>query len=266
MAEVRPFAALRPSREFVKEIIAYPSESDRATLGSGICEKSLLHITRAELDFDPVAGMCEDRVYRQAADNFCTFQERKWMVQDAGPHHYIHSFTYDGGTRYGFVLCVNIEDCRGDVPVKDSLYVADRMKHRHIQNADIEPVVLSFDSVPALDGVIARVEALAPDYDFNGRDGVCHRFWTVRDKEMEDRITEAFADVPAFSVISGSGLLAAALRDCRRRHCAEGEGGKKEECNYLMALCFPGNNAPDGTDELITGGFTVRLLDDRKQI
>lgn len=264
MVRVRPFAALRPSRKFVEEIVAYPSESAYSARCERVGEKSMLHITRADLDFDPAAGLCEDMVYRQAADNFCTWQERKWLVQDDRPHYYIHSFSYDGRTVCGFVLCVSLEDCKGVVTSSDSVSVGDRMKHRLVQNADLEPAVFSCDSVPALDAVATGVEGFAPEYDFKACDGVHHRFWVVNDKETEDRITEAFADVPAFSVVSGATLLAAASLDYGRRNGGKSAAGV--ECGYLMATCFPGGSAALDMDGTVSGGFTVHLLDESIQI
>ena len=55
MVRVKPFAAVRPPKEIVEEVAARPydvlnSEEARAEAS----EKSLLHITRPEIDFDPM--------------------------------------------------------------------------------------------------------------------------------------------------------------------------------------------------------------------
>ena len=58
MVRIKPFAAIRPPKELVEEVAARPydvlnSEEARAEAG----EKSLLHITKPEIDFDPVIDL-----------------------------------------------------------------------------------------------------------------------------------------------------------------------------------------------------------------
>ena len=70
MVRVRPFAALRPPKELVREVASRPYDvMNSVEARSEAGEKSLLHITRPEIDFDPVAGEHEDRTYRKAVDN-----------------------------------------------------------------------------------------------------------------------------------------------------------------------------------------------------
>ena len=56
MVKVKPFAAIRPPKELVEEVAARPYDvlnSEEARKEAG--EKSLLHITKPEIDFDPIA-------------------------------------------------------------------------------------------------------------------------------------------------------------------------------------------------------------------
>ncbi|MDI9550090.1 MAG: DUF1015 family protein [Bacteroidota bacterium] len=55
MIRVKPFAAVRPPKSLVKEVAAPPYDvlnSEEAQQLAG--EKSLLHITKPEIDFDPM--------------------------------------------------------------------------------------------------------------------------------------------------------------------------------------------------------------------
>ncbi len=56
MVRVKPFAAVRPPKNIVTEVAAPPYDvlnSAEAKAMAG--EKSLLHITKPEIDFDPIA-------------------------------------------------------------------------------------------------------------------------------------------------------------------------------------------------------------------
>ena len=65
MVKVKPFAALRPPKQYAGEVASRPYDvlnSEEAKAEAG--EKSLLHIIKPEIDFDPIAGEHEPRVYK----------------------------------------------------------------------------------------------------------------------------------------------------------------------------------------------------------
>lgn len=245
MVRVRPFAALRPPKEIVTEVAARPYDvMNSAEAAAEAGQKSLLHITRPEIDFDPIAGEHEDRSYRKAVDNFCTWQERKWLVQDEQPNYYIYAQRMGERWQYGFVLCAHTEDYQNGVIKKHELTRKDkeddRMKHVLIQNANIEPVFFSFKDNAVLGEVIARVTKTEPEYDFVAQDdGFGHRFWVISDSDDIKLITETFAQIPAFYVADGHHRTAAAAR------VGEYKAGKNpahtgdEEYNFFMAVAFP---------------------------
>ena len=111
MVRVKPFAAVRPPKEIVEEVAARPydvlnSEEARAEAS----EKSLLHITRPEIDFEPMVDEHSSEAYGKAVENFRLWQQRGWLVQDSKPCYYIYAQTMDGKTQYGLVLCAHTDD------------------------------------------------------------------------------------------------------------------------------------------------------------
>ena len=80
MVRVKPFAAIRPPKDIVIEVAAPPYDvlnSEEALEMAG--EKSLLHITKPEIDFTPIAGEHEQRTYDKAVENFKAWKERGWL-------------------------------------------------------------------------------------------------------------------------------------------------------------------------------------------
>ena len=245
MVRVRPFAALRPPREIVEEVASRPYDvMNSAEAAAEAGPKSLLHITRPEIDFNPVAGEHEDRVYRQATDNFCTWQERGWLVRDAKPCYYLYAQTMGDRTQYGIVLCANVEDYFNGTIKKHELTRRDkeddRMKHVLIQSANIEPVFFSFKDNDVLGTVIERVASGEPEYDFVAPDdGFGHRFWVISKDEDIELITRTFAEVPAFYVADGHHRTAAAARVGEYKASKNPNHTGEEEYNWFMAVCFP---------------------------
>ena len=102
--KIKPFAGVRPPKEFAADVASRPYDvlnSAEAQAEAG--EKSLLHIIKPEIDFNPIADEHSPAVYDKAVENFKLWQERGWLVQDEQEMYYIYAQTMDGRTHYGLV-------------------------------------------------------------------------------------------------------------------------------------------------------------------
>ena len=245
MVKVKPFAAVRPPKSIVTEVAAPPydvlnSEEAKAMAG----EKSLLHITKPEIDFDPILPDHDQRVYDRAVVNFKAWQANGWLVQDAKECYYVYAQTMDGRTQYGLVLCAHTDDYaegrikKHELTRKDK--EDDRMVHVRIQNANIEPVFFAYRDNDSLNAIVARYAAGEPEYSFVDENGFGHTFWVVDDDADIARITDLFTtQVEAFYVADGHHRTAAAARVGAEKRAQNPHHTGAEEYNYFMAVCFP---------------------------
>ena len=245
MVRVKPFAALRPPKGIVTEVAAPPYDvlnSAEAKAMAG--EKSLLHITKPEIDFDPIADEHSQQVYDKAVENFKLWKERGWLVREDREKYYVYAQTMAGRTQYGLVLCAHTDDYaegrikKHELTRKDK--EDDRMIHVRIQNANIEPVFFAFKDHAELGAIVAKVAAGAPEYNFVDENGFGHTFWPIEDDAVNQRITEIFTkDVDAFYVADGHHRTAAAARVGAEKKAANPAHTGEEEYNWFMAVCFP---------------------------
>ncbi len=245
MVRVKPFAAVRPPKGIVSEVAAPPydvldSVEARAMAG----EKSLLHITKPEIDFDPIPDEKEKKVYDRAVENFKAWQDRGWLVQDGRPCYYVYSQTMGERTQYGFVLCAHCDDYARGLIKKHELTRKDkeddRMVHVKIQNANIEPVFFAFKHQAELEGILAEVASRPSEYRFTDENGFRHEFWVVDDDSEVARISELFTSkVEAFYIADGHHRSAAAARVGAEKAAADPSHTGEEEYNWFMAVCFP---------------------------
>ena len=245
MVRVKPFAALRPPKGIVTQVAAPPYDvlnSEEAKRMAG--EKSLLHITKPEIDFDPIAGEHEQRTYDRAVENFKAWQQKGWLVREDKEKYYVYAQTMGRRTQYGIVLCAHTDDYASGIIKKHELTRKDkeddRMIHVRIQNANIEPVFFAFKDNAELGAIIAKTAAGAPEYKFVDENDFTHTFWVIDDDAVNARITEIFTrDVDAFYVADGHHRTAAAARvGAEKRAQNPGHTGD-EEYNFFMAVCFP---------------------------
>ncbi|HOY73126.1 MAG TPA: DUF1015 family protein, partial [Tenuifilaceae bacterium] len=111
MVKIKSFKGIRPPKELVKEIAARPYDvlnSAEAQKEAG--EKSLLHITKPEIDFNPIIDEHSKEAYDKAVENFRKWKEKGWLVQDKKENYYIYAQTMEGRTQYGLVACCHYED------------------------------------------------------------------------------------------------------------------------------------------------------------
>jgi len=250
MAVVKPFRGLRPPAHLVSEIACLPydvmNSEEAAAMASGK-EKSLLHITKAEIDLPEGTDVHSEEVYRKAFENFTGWQNKGWLVEDRQNHFYIYAQTMSGRTQYGIVGAAAVSDYLSGVIKKHELTrpdkEEDRMVHVRVNNANIEPVFFAYPAVKELDKIVERiVKKEKPEYDFVAEDGIGHHFWVVRDEKTNTAIEKLFAEKVPFTYVADGHhrTAAAALVGKEKREKNPAHRGD-EEYNFFMAVIFPDN-------------------------
>ncbi len=136
MAIVKPFKGIRPPKDLVEQVESRPYDvldSEEARAEAGDNEKSLYHIIKPEINFEPGTSEYDPRVYESAAENFKKFQKKGWLRQDEKEQYYIYAQTMNGKTQYGLVVGAYVNDYMTGVIKKHELTrrdkEEDRMKH-----------------------------------------------------------------------------------------------------------------------------------------
>ena len=243
--KIKPFAGVRPPKEMASDVASRPYDvlnSVEAKAEAG--EKSLLHIIKPEIDFDPIADEHSQPVYDKAVQNFQLWQERGWLVQDDKEMYYIYAQTMDGRTQYGLVAAANVDDYMSGKIKKHELTrkdkEEDRMIHVRIQNANIEPVFFAYPDVDEMNKIVENiVQNQEPEYDFVAPDGFGHTFWAIRDDATNKRITEIFSQIPALYVADGHHRTAAAALVGAEKRAQNPNHTGDEEYNFFLAVIFP---------------------------
>lgn len=249
MAKVKPFRGVRPPKEMVTEVASRPYyvlNSEEARSEAQGNPKSLYHIIKPEIDFEPGTDEHDPKVYTKAADNFKAFQQQGWLVQDEKEHYYVYAQTMDGRTQYGIVVAANVDDYMSERIKKHELTrrdkEEDRMKHVRVNNANVEPVFFAFPDNDTLENIIKKVTAGTPEYDFVAPDGFGHHFWVIDDNDTIDAITAEFDKIPYLYIADGHHRTAAAALVGNEKAKANPAHRGDEEYNYFLAVAFPASH------------------------
>lgn len=249
MARIKPFKGVRPPKKLVEEVASRPYDvlnSEEARKEAEGNEKSLYHIIKPEIDFEPGFDEHDPAVYDKAVKNFHKFQEKGWLVQDDKENYYLYAQTMNGRTQYGFVIGAWVPDYMEGRIKKHELTrrdkEEDRMKHVRCNNANIEPVFFAFPDNEVLESIIHKVAAEKPEYDFVAPDGFGHTLWVISDDDTISTITEEFAKIPNLYIADGHHRSAAAALVGAEKAAANPLHTGNEEYNYFMAVAFPASH------------------------
>lgn len=249
MAKVKPFRGIRPPKEIVSLVASRPYDvlnSEEARKEAEGNEMSLYHIIKPEIDFEPGTDEHDERVYSKAVENFAKFQQQGWLKQDSDELYYLYAQTMNGRTQYGFVVAANVDDYMAGRIKKHELTrrdkEEDRMRHVRVNNANIEPVFLSFPDSDVLAQLIEQTKDTEPEYDFVSEDGFGHTFWVISDKGTIATITEAFSQIPSLYIADGHHRTAAAALVGNEKAKANPNHKGDEEYNFFLAVCFPASH------------------------
>lgn len=246
---IKPFKGIRPPKQYVLQVNSRPYDvlnSEEARAEAAGNEKSLYHIIKPEINFEPGTDEHDPKVYQSAREHFDLFQKNGWLVQDPKECYYVYAQTMGDRTQYGLVVAAWFEDYMAGRIKKHELTrrdkEEDRMKHVRVNNANIEPVFFAYKHVDELDAIIARYAAKEPEYDFVAEpEGFGHKFWVIDDDNDIKRITELVAKIPAMYIADGHHRsAAAALVGNERKQQNPNHTGNEEYC-FFLAVCFPDN-------------------------
>lgn len=246
MSVVKPFRAYRPAPEIAPKMASFPYDvisSDEARVLAQGNPYSFLHVCKPEIDLDPGVPLYDERVYAMGSGNLRRFIADGWLLKDEKPHLYVYQQKMGNHVQAGIVALCSAKEYeqglikRHEFTRKDK--EDDRTRHVLVQNANGEPVFLTYRALKDIDTIVDRVRSRPPAYDFVATDGIGHTLWVVEDPVEEDVLRRLFGSVPALYVADGHHRTAAAVRcgQTLRKRSATHTGDEPFES--FMAVVFP---------------------------
>ena len=246
MITVKPFAAMMPTEEYVKECAALPYDvmsSDEARAETVGKPYSFLHIDKAEIDLDKSVDLYDDSVYQKAAENLKTFEEKGVYRTDSKKRFYFYRQIMDGRAQTGIVGCAAIDDYLENRIKKHELTRADkeldRIRHVDTCSAQTGPIFLAYQDCAQLDHIIAQETAKSPVYDFVSDDGIRHTVWASEDSATDEEIENSFKELNALYIADGHHRTASAVKAGLKRRAENPKYTGEEEFNFFLSVIFP---------------------------
>ena len=244
MAHIRPFKAVRPTKEQAGIIAALPYDVQNVDEARRIVAAnplSFLAIDEPVVNFPEGTDPFDLAVYLKAGALLDAHRTFGTFKADESEHFYLYELTMDGRVQNGLVGCVAIDDyLNGIVKEHESTRVdkeVDRINHVRGCSAQTGPIFLAYHYDEQLARIYGRAKQGEPLFDFTADDGVRHRGFALPDDEA-DRVMRLVDGLGRIYIADGHHRVAAASEVAKARRVARGSSDPTEESDYFLAVLF----------------------------
>jgi len=249
MAIIKPFKALRPKPELVKQVASRPYDvltSEEAREEAKNNPHSFLHVTKSEIDLPVNIDPHSNAVYQKAKENLQEFIRDGVLFGEEKACYYIYQLVMpvragtDGNERIqtGLVCVSSVDDYFNDVIKKHEFTrpekEKDRIDHMLTIEAQTGNVFLAYRDVAPVNDLISKWKTShQPAYDFTADDSIRHTIWIVNDDETILSITNLFAaQVPNTYIADGHHRAASAAKVSKQLPA-------NKSAKYFLTTIFP---------------------------
>lgn len=248
MAIIRPFKALRPTKENAHLVASVPYDvvnREEAKHLAGNDKLSFLHVTRSEIDLPDDINAYDKKVYEKAKENIEKLIAEAPLITEDKPHFYLYKLVMDGRAQVGITATFAVDDYDNDIILKHEktrkVKEDDRTNHIITTETQTGVVFLTYRGTDKINSIVNKTmsdeDAL---FDFTTDDGIQHTVWVVPDN-YSDEIIKEFSGINKLYVADGHHRAKSASRAREEKRKANPNHIGEEEYNYMIAVIFPGD-------------------------
>ena len=246
MAVIKPFKALRPSKQSAEKVASVPYDVVNTEEAKELAEGyplNFLRVTRSELELNNNTDPYSPEVYSKAKENLDRLVKAAPLLTDDKEHFYIYRLIMDGRPQVGIAATFSVDDYDNNVILKHEktrkVKEDDRTNHIVTTGAQTGAVFLTYKGVKNINEIIdVIIKKVEPLYDFTSPDGIKHTVWMIPDENNRTIINE-MAKVKNLYIADGHHRAASASRARAVKKVSNHEHTGNEEYNFFLAVLFP---------------------------
>lgn len=208
MAKIKPFRAIRPTRD--KAALAtsrsydeYTKKELRAQLNYN--PYSFLHIIKPGYALDKeLSG--EER-FSMVHSTYEKFKKDDIYRKDGKPQYYLHQKTFEKDTFWGIIAIAHVEDYQNNVIKKHEETLKEREalfgNYLGIAGFNAEPVLLTYPDSNYLNSIYKKYSKKRSEYEFSTHTKRLHKLWIIDDDLDVEYIEKEFEKMDAIYIADG---------------------------------------------------------------
>lgn len=246
MAVVKPFKALRPSRDKVAQVSspAYDSGSrDKSYHELETNPHSYLHIVKPYLHFKGEKKNPEKH-FPLGLDYLVKFKEQGWFIKDDTDSYYIYRVIKGSNAYTGIIAAASVDDYNNNRILKHENTLTEKQNELadHIRwfKQLGNPVLLTYPDSAKIEDLIGHyIENHIPEYNFISNDQLKHNLWVVSKGEDVELIRNEFENIPQLYIADGHHRSAGSAAYCEYKRTDEPLFDGQELFNFFPVCLIP---------------------------
>jgi uncharacterized protein (DUF1015 family) len=244
MAIVKPFKAVRPSRDKVALVSSKSYDAyTHAELGAKLDFNpfTFLHIINPGYKYHQKVS--EEQRFHMVHDRYEEFKNQHIFIQDEIPAFYLYESSDEHNTFCGIIAATSVEDYNKGIIKKHEGTILQREvlfeNYLKATGFNAEPVLLTYANNQELEKSISQKKQERPEYEFSTTDKKLHRLWVIKDAESIAFISKTFEQITSLYIADGhhrtasSALLSKDLQAENKNH------NGTEDYNFFMSYLIP---------------------------
>ncbi|MBF90364.1 MAG: hypothetical protein CMP75_01215 [Flavobacteriales bacterium] len=245
MADIRPFKAVRPTRDKVSLVASrsYLSYSEETLI-----EKlehnpyTFLHIINPDYS-DKQTEVKGKAKYHLVKNKFNEFKAEGVFIEDKKPTIYLYQQQKGEVIFTGIICASSVDDyLNGDIKIHEQT-IARREEmfkdYLNITGFNAEPVLLTYPDQNGVDDVLESYIKSRPEYEFTTTNRSIHRLWLIQDENDIQKLQDIFEKVDTLYIADGHHRSASSALLCQQKRKENPHYTDSENFNYCMSYLIP---------------------------
>ncbi|MCK8481135.1 DUF1015 domain-containing protein [Psychroserpens algicola] len=245
MAKIRPFKAVRPTRDKVSLVASrsyqtYTQAEREARLDYN--PFSFLHIVNPGYKY--AREITGTERYQLVRNRYLEFKEDSIFVHDKTPSYYIYKIVdRDHQVFNGIVAAASAEDYEKDIIRKheDTIEYRERIFKDYLKTVgfNAEPVLLTYPDNNVISTIIKDIQNTRAEFEFTTTYRDTHYLWKLEEPELLNIIEKEFDSMPTVYIADGHHRSASSYLLYKEEKAANPNHTGHESYNQFMSFLIP---------------------------
>ena len=274
MTKIKPFKAIRPSRDKAHLVVTKPVSSYSKSVLKARLETNpytFIRIIHPEFDKTTKTTPNSKERFELVRKKYHEFINEGILVQDKTESLYIYKQTTPTNEFLGVIGGASVSEYQNDIIKKHEATLTSResmfTNYLDIVGYNAEPVLLSYPHNDSLEKIYEKITSQRPEIEFSTTDRIKHELWIVSN-EHQILIQEAFEQIPATYIADGHHRSASSSRLASERN--QSHGFQNNSHDYFLAFFMDEkrmnilefNRLVDHLNHLSSEEFLSKLIND----
>lgn len=246
MAIIKPFAALRPTKERAAQVSANPYDSSHPEISQHEFQNnpySFLHVVKPYMDY-PGERKNPAKHFPQGLQYLQKLKQEGTLIPEKKPCFYIYRVIKGSKAYTSIIAAAAVDDYLENRILKHENTLTEKLdalvEHIGFFKNHGNPVLLTYPDNQSIDRIVSKyINTHIPEFNFISFDQMKHNLWVVAEDTDIREIEEAFGSMPSLYIADGHHRSAGAAVHAQNMRKSNAANTGMEGYNFYPVCLIP---------------------------